>query len=310
MEEKLFIEGSEERRAVNFLKTTSSQFGIVRLEPVIKEGQKIEVGDLVAHLASNQYLNDLNTIEARIAAAQANYELLKKGPRAEEIQQAKDKIEQLKTLLGTKEQERGRYQKLWEQKLVSQEEWNKVDSDYRVLESELSIAQNELKILLETPRPEELRKADAEIKQLEAQAAYYRDQVQSSEIRSPITGLVTKIRPYGDIVSIVKYDSVLVMIPVSEKDMDIVKKEQRIRFKVRSYPGKTFEGIVTKVPQQSEVNKDHVVFPLTAKAANIDLILKPGMTGQAKIYCGKKPILSIIARKIVRWFKVEVWSWF
>ena len=310
IEEKLFIEGSEERRAVNFLKTTSSQFAIVRLEPVIKEGQKVKAGDLVAHLASNQYLNDLNTVKARITAARANYELLKKGPRAEEIQKAKDKVDQLKVLSGTKEQERSRFQKLWEQKLVSQEEWDKVDGGYRVLKSELSIAENELKILWETPRPEELKKAEAEIEQLEAQAAYYRDQVQSSEIRSPISGLVTKIRPYGDIVSIVKYDSVLVMIPVSEKDMDVVQKEQKVRFKVRSYPGKTFPGLITKIPQQSELSKERIVFPLTAKAANLDLLLKPGMTGQAKIYCGKKPILSIILRKIVRWFRVEVWSWF
>ena len=282
----------------------------MRLEPVIKEGQKVKAGDLVAHLASNQYLNDLNTVKARITAARANYELLKKGPRAEEIQKAKDKVDQLKVLSGTKEQERSRFQKLWEQKLVSQEEWDKVDGGYRVLKSELSIAENRLKILWETPRPEELKKAEAEIEQLEAQAAYYRDQVQSSEIRSPISGLVTKIRPYGDIVSIVKYDSVLVMIPVSEKDMDVVQKEQKVRFKVRSYPGKTFPGLITKIPQQSELSKERIVFPLTAKAANLDLLLKPGMTGQAKIYCGKKPILSIILRKIVRWFRVEVWSWF
>ncbi len=310
LEEKLFIEGSEEKRSVNFLRTISSQYGVVSLEPVVKEGQKVQAGALIARLASNEYLNNLNSTLAKIEAAKANYELLKKGPRAEEIQQARDLAEQLKLKLATREQERNRYQKLWEQKLISQEEWDKVDTDYRVLKSDLAIAENELKILLETPRPEEVRKAEAEISQLEASASYYRQQVQASEIKSPISGLVTKVRPYGDIISIVRSDSVLIMIPISEKDMDIVQKEQKVRFKVRSYPEKTFEGKITKVPQQGELKENRPVFWITAKADNQELLLKPGMTGQAKIYCGKKPMLSIILRKVVRWFRVEVWSWF
>jgi multidrug efflux pump subunit AcrA (membrane-fusion protein) len=100
------------------------------------------------------------------------------------------------------------------------------------------------------------------------------------------------------------------MIPVSEKDMDVVQKEQKVKFKVRSYPGKTFEGKVTKVPQQGELKENRPVFWITARADNQEFLLKPGMTGQAKIYCGKKPILSVILRKIVRWFRIEVWSWF
>lgn len=310
MEEKLFVEGSEEKRSVGYLRTFSSQFGAVRLDPQVREGQAVKAGDLIATMASNQYLNDLRTAEAKVEAARANYELLKKGPRKEEIEQAKDRIERLKVELSTKEQEHSRWQKLWEQKLISQEEWDKANTGYKVLKSDLDIAENDLNILLTSPRPEELQKAQAEVNQLEAQAAYYREQVESSTIKSPISGVVTKVRPTGDIVSIVRYDSVLIMIPVSEKDMDVVQKEQKVRFKVRSYPGKTFSGIVTKVSQQGESQDNRNIFWITAKAGNQDLLLKPGMTGQAKIYCGKRPILSIILRRLVRWFRVEVWSWF
>ena len=155
-----------------------------------------------------------------------------------------------------------------------------------------------------------MEKAKAELEQLKAQAAYYREQVESSQIKTPISGVVTKVRPSGDIVSIVRYDSVLIMIPVAEKDMDIVQAGQITRAKVKSYPGKTFLGKVTKVPTQGELLDNRTVFWVTAKTSNSDFVLKPGMTGRAKIYCGKRPILSIIIRKMVRWFRVEVWSWF
>ena len=309
-EEKLFIEGSEEKRSVNYFRTISSQFGLIRLNPVVKEGQKVQAGELVASMASNQYLNDLKTAEAKIGASRASYELLKKGPRKEEIGKARDKVGQLKTQLTTKEQEHERWQKLWEQKLVSQQEWDRANTEYEVLKSDLAIAENELNILLTSPRPEELDKAKAELEQLEAQAAYYREQVESSQIKTPISGVVTKVRPSGDIVSIVRYDSVLIMIPVAEKDMDIVQVGQMTRAKVKSYPGKTFLGKVTKVPTQGELLDNHTVFWVTAKTSNADFVLKPGMTGRAKIYCGKRPILSIVIRKVVRWFRVEIWSWF
>lgn len=309
-EEKLFIEGSEERRSVNYYRTISSQFGLIRLDPVVKEGQKVQTGDLVAKMVSNQYLNDLHSIEAKVQAAKASYQLLKKGPRPEEIGKAKDKLEQIRAQLSNKEKERERFAKLWEQKLISQEEWDKVKTDYQVLKSDLAIAENELIILLETPRPEELTRSAAEIDQLVAQAAYYREQLESSEIKTPITGLVTKVQPTGDIVSIARYDSVLIMIPVSEKDMDVVQKGQKVRARVRSYPGQTFNAMITKVAQQGENLENRNIFWITAKAANSDYLLKPGMTGQAKIYCGKRPILSIILRRLVRWFRVEIWSWF
>ncbi|MCI0530650.1 MAG: efflux RND transporter periplasmic adaptor subunit [candidate division Zixibacteria bacterium] len=310
LEEKLFIEGEEERREVNFQRTISSEYGAVRIDPLVKEGQEVKSGDTIARLASNQYITGLESFQAQVQSAQANYELLKKGPRPEEILKAKNEVERIGLLLTNKEKEKTRIEKLWEQKMVSEEEWNKIKTDYEVLEADLAIAKNELQILKETPRPEELKKAAADLEKLKTQVNFYQQQVNSSQIKTPIAGLVTKVRPTDDLISIARYDTVLIMVPVSEKDMDVLRTGQELKTKVNSYPGRSFWGVVSKIAQQAEDNGGQNIFWITAKASNLDLALKPGMTGQAKIYCGRKPLISLLTRRLIRWLRVEVWSWF
>ena len=37
--------------------------------------------------------------------------------------------------------------------------------------------------------------------------------------------------------------------------------------------------------------------------------LKSEMTGYAKVETGYRPVWDVLLRPIIRWFKVEVWSW-
>jgi hypothetical protein len=38
-------------------------------------------------------------------------------------------------------------------------------------------------------------------------------------------------------------------------------------------------------------------------------MLKPQMTGKAKIYCGERTILDLMTRRLSRTLRVEFWSW-
>jgi hypothetical protein len=41
---------------------------------------------------------------------------------------------------------------------------------------------------------------------------------------------------------------------------------------------------------------------------NDELLLKPDMTGVAKIYCGDRRIADLITRRMVRWIRTEFWD--
>ncbi|HLQ79442.1 MAG TPA: hypothetical protein VK210_18960, partial [Terriglobia bacterium] len=58
----------------------------------------------------------------------------------------------------------------------------------------------------------------------------------------------------------------------------------------------------------SAASKEKTVV-VTSTIENTQLLLKPEMTGQAKIYCGSHRISELILRRAARTFRVEVWSW-
>jgi hypothetical protein len=48
---------------------------------------------------------------------------------------------------------------------------------------------------------------------------------------------------------------------------------------------------------------------VTTEIENADLLLKPDMSGQGKIFCGERRLLDIVTRRIARTVRVEFWSW-
>jgi len=310
LDEQLYQEDKEEKRQLNVLKLVSSDYGMIYLEPLVKEGQRVKKGDVIVRILSRQTTGNLEETEAAVKKEKANLELLKRGGRSEEIEQAKEEVKKAEAKLQTSSEELKRFRGLFDQKLISKEDLEKKESENAVLNSELGIAQNNLKKLQKGATEEEIKVSEAEISRLEAKANFYKDQLIASDLKSPISGIVTHLRPVENLLKIAYYDTMRVLIPVSEKDMDVVKLGQKVKSKVRSFPFKTFSGVVTRISHQGEQYKDKEVFVITSKIDNSELLLKPGMTGQAKIYCGKRSIAYLILRRIIRWIRVEVWSWF
>jgi putative peptide zinc metalloprotease protein len=315
--EELFQGGSEERKSINLLKLFSTDYAAINLVTKVKEGERIEKGMLVAELSSASYLSDLEQTKAALKRSQESYALLKKGPREESIQQAKDKVAQTQTELGLKEKELKRFSDLHEKNLISNQELEKAETEHSILSKELEIAKNELEILKNGARPEELKMAGAEIEELEAKANFLEAQVSASQIKSPIFGVVTSLSSeknsspsFGSLgLSIANLDSMWVLMKVSEKDWDALKEGQNVKLKVKSYPFSSFWGKVFKISQKAEKDQAKNVFRVTCKIENENLLLKPGMSGYAKIYCGKRNILNLLTRRIVSYLRVEVWSW-
>ena len=48
---------------------------------------------------------------------------------------------------------------------------------------------------------------------------------------------------------------------------------------------------------------------VTTQIDNRSLLLKPEMTGNAKILCGRHRIIDLVLRRLARTFEVEFWSW-
>jgi len=308
-QEKLFKEGSQEKRSINLFRLISGDYALVTMESMVKEGDKVKPGDLIASFVSNQYVSELSTANAQLEKAIANYQLLRKGAQREEISQAEDKVKQGEASLSLKQKDIDRLRNLHKGKLISDEELEKGEADFSIAQNELEIDKNKLKLMQRGARPEELKMAFSEVEQLKNRVSFLEEQISSSQVKSPISGLVTTIQQQNNLLTVANLDTVRVQISVSEKDLDAIKVGQKTKLKVRSFPWLAFYGNVSKIGHQAEEAGSKSMFLVTSKVPNPQARLRPGMTGQAKIYCGKISIFKLLTRRFVRYLRVEVWSW-
>jgi multidrug efflux pump subunit AcrA (membrane-fusion protein) len=297
-------------KSVQRLNLTGQNLNVLSIDPTVQEGEVVTAGQLIAKIHSTE--SEANLIESRanLDHAHSQLTLLKKGPRPEEIAKTQDQIEQAKMKLKKSESDLTRSEELSAKGMIPIQKLDEDRTTRDVLKSELDFYQKQKRLLKNGARPEEIAMAKADINALQAQIDRLESQLAANNVVSPINGSVVAIKTGKDILTVARIDTMRISIPVPEKEISPIKVGQDVKLKVRGYPGLTFDGVVAQISSQTESGQLQPVFIVTAKAYNNHSLLKPGMTGHAKIYCGKRPISKILLWRAVRWFRVEFWSWY
>jgi multidrug efflux pump subunit AcrA (membrane-fusion protein) len=114
----------------------------------------------------------------------------------------------------------------------------------------------------------------------------------------------------GELICEVKASSALeAEITLVEQDVARVRPGQRVELKVRALPFRTFStrvGLIAPnaVQEESQVQSTVIIYcrlddPVSA--------LRPGMTGYARIACGRRPIGEIAAERLQGFLRTEFW---
>jgi putative peptide zinc metalloprotease protein len=177
-------------------------------------------------------------------------------------------------------------------------------------------------VLLAGSRPEEIQAAEAELNRLRTQQHFLEEQVQLLSVTSPISGVITtpKLKEkvgqdvkQGELIAVVhEIRTVTAEIVVPEIEIADVHLGQQVALKARSFPQKTFYGKVSAIaPMVSKPDDAHLdrTIRVSTRLENPDQLLKAEMSGNAKIHCGERRLFSLITRRLVRYVRVEFWSW-
>jgi putative peptide zinc metalloprotease protein len=97
-------------------------------------------------------------------------------------------------------------------------------------------------------------------------------------------------------------------IEVSEREIGNVRLDSPVRFKLKTVPGRTFTGQVSKIYAEPLANQHGQRFyPVEVVVENSDGLLRPGMTGFARISFGRQSIGLILAEKLWHALRPELW---
>jgi membrane fusion protein YbhG len=219
--------------------------------------------------------------EARAAAAQAraDYEMRKNGYRQEDIDAAKADLdranaEEVRTRLDSE-----RYEALEKKDLVSKQQRDTAEANWKVALAQQHSAQRKLDELRRGYRPEEIASAEARyvqatatLEKLErgnrredvelAKAAYAYDEARYRErqVTAPAAAVVEvlDVRP-GDLIApntpvatLLERDQIYVRIYIPETEIGRVRLRQTAEVRVDSFPNQVFNGAVEQINQQAE----------------------------------------------------------
>ncbi|HEX8078000.1 MAG TPA: HlyD family efflux transporter periplasmic adaptor subunit, partial [Chthoniobacterales bacterium] len=313
-------------------------------EILVTEGQKVNVGDPIARLLDRDVRSDLQKTEAQMDESRARLKLLETGSRPEEIELAKASVARYEEQLKFHRERMDRFKNLNEQQLISMIEYEESARRMASGQSDLDEAKKKLELLIAGSRPEEIEALNAKIASLDSERRLLQEKLQLMSVVSPAAGIVTtpsrqlkalshQLVKKGDLIANVHdFRKITAEILVSEKEIADIRLQQPVALKVQAYPERVFPGKVTEIAttvqgaleasQSGDAPKDKSILPTAAggsSGANSILVtteidngpnlLKPGMTGMAKIYCGKRTLFGLATRRLSRTFRVEFWSW-
>lgn len=309
LEEKLVVSGDENRNSTQLMSLFGTDFASVGIQSKVKVGDVVAAAETVAYLSSNQYINDLKSSQAAYDQAKSKLELLRKGAKPEELEKLKEGTRRLKLDLEQKERDLERAQKLFDKKAISQEEFQKVESERNKAEAAWKEADRAYASVASGARPEEIDDAKAELTKLEGKIRYLEAQMARQVIVSPIPGRVTVVGAPQVLLRVIRLDSVRVLTKVSEANLDLVREGLPLELRLRSFPNQAYAGAVQQVASEAEEMRSQSLFKVAGVLANSDGRLRAGMSGKLKIKAGKKSLFKILGRSVVRFFKVEFWNW-
>ena len=252
----IVLSGTVEAREINL----SFQVGGRIAQLNTDEGQWLEQGAVAAQLDTRDFQLALQQAEATADAAKANLDALKAGTRSQEIQVAKANLQKAQSQLHYSQADVKRVSSLIPKKLASEEQLERAQLQYEVALAEVEQAEQQLQLLREGPRKEDIQRAEAEY-QARAQAGESaRLQLEHTQLPSPVSGMVTvRLSEAGEVVGagqpvlrVAELSKPWVRAYLSEPNLGRVRIGQKAQVSIDSFPDRVFEGTLSFISPVAE----------------------------------------------------------
>lgn len=246
---------------------------------IVKKGQLIaRIDPQSFQLRVNQAMADLEAARATALTQRANVVAL----GAE--------IARVKVMYADAEREYKRNQMLYEKSFVSAAVLDKAQATLDAMREQVKAAQAQLAV-----GESQVRNAEAVVKQRDSQLSQARVDLDRTEIRAPVDGIVVKksVEPGQTVAASLQAPELFVIAQdlrqmqvdtsIDESEVGRIRVGQQAAFTVDAFPGRTFRGAVTQVRKAAQVVQNVVTYIAVIGTSNADLSLFPGMTANVRI---------------------------
>ena len=282
-------------------------------------GETVKKGTVIARLADDDYAGQVKVLDAQIQEQAAVVADLKARPKAEEVRVAQEALNAARTSARYSREKVPRVEKLYHDGAMSFEELDAARKQRDGDAMDVVERMADLQLVKTGSTPDEIAAAEAKLESLRQQRAITADKLGRTEVRMPFDGniltlhLKDRTNSYldkGQPLATVEYiGTVTAEIDIPEADVQYVKPGAKVRIRPVAYFNREFEGTVTTIDRNVTKEETGTTLKVIATIDNHAGELNTGMTGVAKIQGETMPVWEAFSQAVIRFVKVQVWSW-
>lgn len=203
-------------------------------EFVVKEGDKVKKGQVIAKIDTSDVDSKILDIEAQMELARANLAKAQVGNEPEEVAQENERVLQAQREYDTAKKEYDRMHQLFTSGASTQQELDKAKSQVDSTLSTLNVAKQQLSLKKKGPRKEEIASQQAQINKLQVERGQLeKDRIQSVLI-APADGTIIAVAADNgqyvnkgtEILTLANLDNLLIQADINESDVNKMKAGQ------------------------------------------------------------------------------------
>jgi len=280
----------------------------------VEKGDTVQSGQVLVRLEDSEFRAQVNQAQANLAAAQANLDRLRTGSRPEEKLKDKAAVLQAEANWRNADAEYQRTETLFRSGVASKSELDRALAQRDTAAALVQAAKQSSTMTDIGPRQEDIRAAEATVRQMQAAVDYSNTQLAATEIKAPVTGTVLeRIVERGEMVSpsafggsgartsvvdLADLTDLQVELDISQTDFARLKPSQRAEIIPDAYPSLRFSGFIAEIAPEADRAKATV--QVKVKVENPTEQLRPEMNARVN-FLSDKPAAGdkVIARVLV-----------
>ena len=233
--------------------------GRIRALPV-DEGARVAAGQVVAELDPTRYQLELQRLNGEVAAQTQVLARLRQGSRPQEVARARAAVASARASLADAATQLARKQQLRTVNRISVQEVDTARTRVETLQANLKAAEEEVSLVVEGPRQEDIAAAEASLAALAAARDLAAQRLEDTRLLAPAAGVIrTRIlepgamaAPGAPVFTLALTDPLWVRAYISEPDLGLVHEGMRAEVRTDTLPDKTYQGWVGFISSTAE----------------------------------------------------------
>jgi HlyD family secretion protein len=226
----------------------------------VREGQRVKAGEVLAVIDREDLSAELSAARATAESTRQSRTRLVRGSRDEERRQAEAEVNAVEAVVRQAQLRYDRYEQLFSKQVISEDQRDEARRNLEVSQANLRAAIKHKELVEAPPLPEELERADAEVRASDQRVRNVTERLSKCSVKAPISGTVLKtfMKP-GEtfstftpqpILSLADTSRMRVRAEVDERDLGRIRTGQQVIIRSDAFNGKTLTGRVNRIGSQ------------------------------------------------------------